>query len=244
MKHKSLIIGLLSSLLTALFAFSFNALAANKAPRGYWVDSSGNIVHSGTGLCVRTGTWVPADAVVPGCDGVPLQPAQAVIKENKSTPEAATAERSKPEVVAEPVANKSEETNKAAAAAAVAAPAAPAIAKVSLTTDTSFGFDKASLQPEGKQRLKKLQTELQNAKVDSILATGHTDSTGKASYNKKLSIRRAQAVKDYLVKLGIPSERIFIDGKGATQPVASNKTSQGRARNRRVDVEVIGTKAP
>jgi OOP family OmpA-OmpF porin len=57
-------------------------------------------------------------------------------------------------------------------------------------------------------------------------------------------IRRAQAVKDYLVKLGIPSDRIFIDGKGATQPVASNKTSQGRARNRRVDVEVIGTKAP
>jgi OOP family OmpA-OmpF porin len=92
--------------------------------------------------------------------------------------------------------------------------------------------------------IKKLHAEIQNAKIDSILATGHTDSIGKASYNKKLSIRRAQAVKDYLVKLGIPSERIFIEGKGATQPVASNKTSQGRARNRRVDVEVIGTKAP
>ncbi len=239
MKHKSLIIGLLSSLLTALFAFSFNALAANKAPRGYWVDSSGNIVHSGTGLCVRTGTWVPADAVVPGCDGVPLQPAQAVTKENKAAPEAATAQRTSPEPVAEPVANKSAETTQAAAVVA-----APAIAKVSLTTDTSFGFDKASLQPEGKQRLKKLQSELQNAKVDSIIATGHTDSTGKASYNQKLSIRRAQAVKDYLVSLGLPAERIFIEGKGATQPVASNKTSEGRARNRRVDVEVIGTKAP
>ena len=47
-----------------------------------------------------------------------------------------------------------------------------------------------------------------------------------------------------MIKLGIPSDRIFIDGKGTTQPVASNKTSQGRARNRRVDVEVIGTKAP
>ncbi len=239
MKHNSLIIGLLSSLLTAFFAFSFNALAANKAPRGYWVDSSGNIVHSGTGLCVRTGTWVPADAVVPGCDGVPLQPAQAVTKENKAAPEAATAQRTSPEPVAEPVANKSAETSQAAAVAA-----APAIAKVSLTTDTSFGFDKASLQPEGKQRLKKLQSELQNAKVDSIIATGHTDSTGKASYNQKLSIRRAQAVKDYLVSLGLPAERIFIEGKGATQPLASNKTLQGRARNRRVDVEVLGTKAP
>jgi OOP family OmpA-OmpF porin len=93
-------------------------------------------------------------------------------------------------------------------------------------------------------RLKKLQAELQNAKVDSIIATGHTDSTGKASYNQKLSLRRAQAVKDYLVSLGLPANRIFIEGKGEAQPVASNKTSQGRALNRRVDVEVIGTKAP
>lgn len=242
MKYKSLLIGLLSSLVTVLFASTYNAQAANKAPRGYWVDSSGTIVRSGTGLCVRTGTWEPADAVVPGCDGVPLQPAQAVSTENKSAAEvpaaaAASAQRPTSDHVIEPAASKSEETTKAAVVP-------PPIAKVSLTTDTSFGFDQSSLRPEGLERLKKLHAELQNAKVDSILATGHTDSIGKASYNKKLSIRRAQAVKDYLVKLGIPSDRIFIDGKGATQPVASNKTSQGRARNRRVDVEVIGTKAP
>lgn len=237
MKHKILIISLFSSILTALFAFSFNAFAVNKSPRGYWVDSSGNIVHSGTGLCVRTGTWVPADAVVPGCDGVPLHATPAVIKENKTAPEAQAAQQPTPEPVAEPAASKAEESTKAALVS-------PAIAKVSLTTDTTFGFDKASLQPEGKQRLKKLQTELQNAKVDSIIATGHTDSTGKASYNQKLSIRRAQAVKDYLVSVGLPADRIFIEGKGATQPIASNKTLQGRARNRRVDVEVLGTKAP
>ena len=236
MKYKSLLIGLLSSLVTVLFASTYSAQAANKSPRGYWVDSSGTIVRSGTGLCVRTGTWVPADAVVPGCDGVPLQSALSV-KENKTAPAAQAVQQPSPEPVAAPAAIKSEETPKA-----VVIP--PPIAKVSLTTDTSFGFDQATLRPEGMDRLKKLQTELQNAKVDSILATGHTDSIGKASYNQKLSIRRAQAVKDYLIKLGIPSDRIFIDGKGATQPVASNKTSQGRARNRRVDVEVIGTKAP
>jgi OOP family OmpA-OmpF porin len=236
MKYKSLLIGLLSSLVTVLFASTYSAQAANKSPRGYWVDSSGTIVRSGTGLCVRTGTWVPADAVVPGCDGVPLQSAEPV-KENKTAPAAQAVQQPSPEPVAAPAAIKSEETPKA-----VVIP--PPIAKVSLTTDTSFGFDQATLRPEGMDRLKKLQTELQNAKVDSILATGHTDSIGKASYNQKLSIRRAQAVKNYLVKLGIPSDRIFIDGKGATQPVASNKTSQGRARNRRVDVEVIGTKAP
>jgi OOP family OmpA-OmpF porin len=241
MKYKSLLIGLLSSIVTLLFVSTYSAQAANKSPRGYWVDSSGTIVRSGTGLCVRTGTWEPADAVVPGCDGVPLQPAQAVTTENKTAAEvpaaAASAQRPTSAPVTEPVASKSEETTKAAVVP-------PPIAKVSLTTDTSFGFDQSSLRPEGIERLKKLHAEIQNAKVDSILATGHTDSIGKASYNKKLSIRRAQAVKDYLVKLGIPSERIFIDGKGATQPVASNKTSQGRARNRRVDVEVIGTKAP
>ncbi len=241
MKYKSLLIGLLSSLVTLLFVSTYSAQAANKSPRGYWVDSSGTIVRSGTGLCVRTGTWEPADAVVPGCDGVPLQPAQAVTTENKTAAEvpaaAASAQRPTSAPVTEPVASKSEETTKAAVVP-------PPIAKVSLTTDTSFGFDQYSLRPDGINRLKKLHAEIQNAKVDSILATGHTDSIGKASYNKKLSIRRAQAVKDYLVKLGIPSERIFIDGKGATQPVASNKTSQGRARNRRVDVEVIGTKAP
>ena len=241
MKYKSLLIGMLSSLVTVLFASSYSAQAANKSPRGYWVDSSGTIVRSGTGLCVRTGTWEPADAVVPGCDGVPFQPAQAVTTDNKTAAEvpaaAASAQRPTSAPVTEPVASKSEETTKAAVVP-------PPIAKVSLTTDTSFGFDQSSLRPEGLERLKKLHAELQNAKVDSILATGHTDSIGKASYNKKLSIRRAQAVKDYLVKLGIPSDRIFIDGKGATQPVATNKTSQGRARNRRVDVEVIGTKAP
>jgi OmpA-OmpF porin, OOP family len=241
MKYKSLLIGLLSSLVTLLFVSTYSAQAANKSPRGYWVDSSGTIVRSGTGLCVRTGTWEPADAVVPGCDGVPLQPTQAVTTENKTAAEvpaaAASAQRPTSAPVTEPVASKSEEITKAAVVP-------PPIAKVSLTTDNSFGFDQYSLRPEGIERLKKLHAEIQNAKIDSILATGHTDSIGKASYNKKLSIRRAQAVKDYLVKLGIPSDRIFIEGKGATQPVASNKTSQGRARNRRVDVEVIGTKAP
>jgi hypothetical protein len=83
MKYKSLLIGLLSSLVTVLFVSTYSAQAANKSPRGYWVDSSGTIVRSGTGLCVRTGTWVPADAVVPGCDGVPLQSVEPV-KENKT----------------------------------------------------------------------------------------------------------------------------------------------------------------
>lgn len=235
MKHKSLTIGVLSSILTVLLANAYTAQAANNAPKGYWVDSSGSIVHSGTGLCVRTGTWAPADAIVPGCDGVPLHAAPVVMKENK--PEVQAAQQPSPEPIVAPASAKSEETAKVAVIP-------PVIAKLSLKTDTSFGFDKSSLQPEGIEHLKKLKAELENDKVDSIIATGHTDSIGKASYNQKLSLRRAQAVKDYLVSLGLPANRIFIEGKGESQPVASNKTSQGRALNRRVDVEVLGTKAP
>lgn len=237
MNYKSLFISLLSSVPAALFAFCFTAQAATQSPRGYWVDSSGSIVRSGTGLCVRTGTWVPADAVVPGCDGVPLHSAQAATKNDKTLSEAPSAQPPAAAPAAQPATTPGQEPAKA--------PAIPAaITKLSMTTETSFGFDQASLKPESVKRLKTLQAELQNAKIETIIATGHTDSTGNSGYNKKLSLRRAQAVKDFLVAGGISPDRIFTEGKGATQPVASNKTSQGRARNRRVDVEVLGIRTP
>ena len=72
---------------------------------------------------------------------------------------------------------------------------------------------------------------------------GHTDSTGAAGYNQALSNRRAEAVKAYLVSKGIESNRIYTEGKGLTQPVADNSTREGRAKNRRVEVEVVGTRA-
>jgi len=71
---------------------------------------------------------------------------------------------------------------------------------------------------------------------------GHTDSTGSAALNERLSLRRADAVKQYLVSKGIEPNRIYTEGKGARQPVADNKTAEGRQKNRRVDVEVVATK--
>ena len=71
---------------------------------------------------------------------------------------------------------------------------------------------------------------------------GHTDSIGTEAYNLKLSERRAQAVKAYLVSKGIDASRIYSEGKGEAQPIASNKTAEGRAKNRRVDIEVVGTR--
>ncbi|MBO0160588.1 OmpA family protein, partial [Vibrio parahaemolyticus] len=73
-------------------------------------------------------------------------------------------------------------------------------------------------------------------------AVGHTDSIGSDAYNQKLSVRRAEAVKAYLVSKGIEENRVYTEGKGEKQPVADNKTSEGRAKNRRVEVEVVGTR--
>ncbi|MBU6437612.1 MAG: OmpA family protein, partial [Betaproteobacteria bacterium] len=70
----------------------------------------------------------------------------------------------------------------------------------------------------------------------------YTDSIGSDAYNQKLSVRRAEAVKAYLVSKGIEANRVYTEGKGKTNPVASNKTAEGRAKNRRVEVEVVGTR--
>ncbi len=72
---------------------------------------------------------------------------------------------------------------------------------------------------------------------------GHTDSIGTDAYNQKLSVRRAEAVKAYLVSKGIEKNRVYTEGKGKKQPIASNATKEGRAKNRRVEIEVVGTRA-
>jgi OOP family OmpA-OmpF porin len=78
--------------------------------------------------------------------------------------------------------------------------------------------------------------------LEMVIATGHTDSIGSDAYNQKLSERRAAAVKDYLVSKGIPASKITTIGKGESQPVATNKTAEGRQKNRRVDIEFKGVR--
>lgn len=134
----------------------------------------------------------------------------------------------------------------APAPAVVAPPVAPqpAVAsKVTYSADAFFDFDKSVLKPAGKAKLDDLTGKIKDINLEVIIAVGHTDSVGSAAYNQKLSVRRAEAVKAYLVSKGIEKSRVYTEGKGKTQPVADNKTAAGRAQNRRVEIEVVGTRA-
>jgi OOP family OmpA-OmpF porin len=129
-----------------------------------------------------------------------------------------------------------------AAPAAAAAPK-PAGAKVTLNADALFDFDKSTLKPAAVASLNSLAGKVKSLTLEVIVAVGHTDSVGTDAYNQKLSIRRAEAVKKHLVSQGIEARRIYVEGKGEAQPVADNKTAEGRTKNRRVQIEAIGTRA-
>ncbi len=121
---------------------------------------------------------------------------------------------------------------------------APAVAsKVTYAADAFFDFDKSVLKPEGKAKLDDLVSKVKGINLEVIIAVGHTDSIGTDAYNQKLSVRRAEAVKAYLVSKGIEKNRVYTEGKGKKQPIASNATKEGRAKNRRVEIEVVGTRA-
>lgn len=140
------------------------------------------------------------------------------------------------------------EIAKPVAAAAPAAPAAPAAAPVptaakeTFAADAFFDFDKSVLKPEGKAKLDDVVAKTKGMNLEVIIAVGHTDSIGTDAYNDKLSIRRAEAVKAYLVSKGIEGNRVYTEGKGEKQPVADNKTAAGRAKNRRVEIEIVGSR--
>lgn len=118
----------------------------------------------------------------------------------------------------------------------------PVSEKVSFAAEALFDFDRALVKPEGKAALDDLMRKLQGMDTEVMIAVGHTDSVGSDAYNQKLSLRRADAVKAYLVSKGLDQARLYTEGKGETQPIADNATAEGRARNRRVVIEVVGTR--
>ena len=206
-----------------LFAAVAVAGAAGAQTVDNWRASDGTVWKNGTNeLCWRNAGWSPATAAQ-GCDG-------AIVP--KPAPAPAPAPAAAPAPAPAP----------AAPAAAAPKPAAAA-AKVTYAADAFFDFDKAVVKPEGKAKLDDLVEKVKAINLEVVIAVGHTDSTGPAGYNQRLSVRRAEAVKAYLVSKGIEANRIYTEGKGLTQPVADNSTREGRAKNRRVEVEVVGTRA-
>ena len=115
--------------------------------------------------------------------------------------------------------------------------------KITLQADTLYDFDKATLKAEGMATLDKIARDLSKIKLEVIIAVGNTDSVGTDAYNMALGQRRAQSVKAYLVSKGVDGSRVYTESKGKSNPVASNATAEGRAKNRRTDIEVVGTSA-
>ena len=200
-----------------LIASAALATAAGAQTVDNWRNGTGDLVwKNGTNeLCWRDANWTPATAAA-GCDGAIVAPKAA------------------PAPAAAPAA--------AAPKAAAPAPAPTAATKVTYAADAFFDFDKAALKKEGKAKLDDLVGKVKGISLEVIIAVGHTDSVGTDAYNQKLSVRRAEAVKAYLVSKGIEKNRVYTEGKGEKQPVADNKTKEGRAKNRRVEIEVVGTR--
>lgn len=202
--------------IAALFATAALAGGAFAQNVDNWRATDGTVWKNGSNeYCWRDTGWTPATGVQ-GCDGVPAPVA--------------------PAPVAAPAAPA------AAPAPAPVVPVAPATEKVSFAADAFFDFDKATLKPEGKAKLDDLSDKVKGITLEVIIAVGHTDSVGADGYNQKLSEKRAQAVKDYLTSKGTDASRVYVEGKGEKQPVADNKSSDGRAKNRRVEIEVVGTR--
>jgi OOP family OmpA-OmpF porin len=209
-----------------LFATAALATAAGAQTVDNWVSANGITWKNGTNeLCWRDANWTPATAAV-GCDGAIVAPKAAPAAPAAAAPAPA------PAPAAAPVAPKP-----------APAPVPPAATKVTYAADAFFDFDKAVLKPEGKAKLDDLVGKVKGINLEVIIAVGHTDAVGTDGYNQSLSVKRSEAVKAYLVSKGIEKNRVYTEGKGEKQPVADNKTTEGRAKNRRVEIEVVGTRA-
>ena len=205
-----------SATLGCALALAAGSVFANVTPN--LQDSSGAAVKDGSGACVVT-----SGQVLPECAGVKAPAAPA------------------PAAPAKPAAPAAPTTPAAPAAPARPAPASVRQAVV-IQADALFDFDKSVIRPDGRRSIDDALAKLNGVDLEMVIATGHTDSIGTDAYNQRLSERRAAAVKDYLVSKGIPASKITTIGKGESQPVATNKTAEGRQKNRRVDIEFKGVR--
>jgi OmpA-OmpF porin, OOP family len=127
-------------------------------------------------------------------------------------------------------------------------PAAPKPEKVTTASTVNFDFDRYVIRPDARTRLDDLVGKLRNVTLEVVIAVGHADRIGSDAYNMKLSVRRADSVKAYLVSKGIAASRLYTEGKGERQPVKECKGDKKTKEliaclepNRRVELEAVGS---
>ncbi len=191
---------------------------------GYLIDTRGHLVKNGNNGCWRTGYWTPALAIAE-CDPELVR---------KEEPKAAEAQ--------EPVVAPAAPAPAPAPAPVVVPPQPPAFIPITLQTETLFGFDKSVIRPNGKKILddEVVAKVKEYSHVGLILVTGYTDRIGTDAYNLKLSKRRADAVKAYLVDQGIEDQHIETFAKGKSDPIVSCDNVKGKvSRKNRKLVECL-----
>ena len=216
---------------TAALAVPMGASAQVPTGADNWRSTDGTVWRNGTNeLCWRNAFWTPATANA-ACDGAlkppppPAPPPAPRVAPPPPPPPPAPAVVA-PAPVPVPV-----------------APPAPVSEKVQFESGANFDFDKSVVKPGDQAKLADLVDKSKGIALEVMVLTGHTDSVGTNAYNQKLSIARAEAVKNFLVGKGVERNRVYTEGKGETSPLADNKSADGRAKNRRVAVEVFGTRA-
>ncbi len=217
-------------LIAALAALASPAFAQMVSNDGYARDASTVVLKNPFGLCWRSGQWADSKALAE-CDpdSVPKAAPKVEALSRPAAPAVAPALVEAPLPAPVPI--------------AIAAIPVPARQSITLGADASFDTGKADLKPEGQAKLDQVVGKLKQIDFDSITVTGHTDDVGGDAFNQKLSRRRADAVKAYFAKHGIDAAKIKTAGRGKANPIADNKTAQGRARNRRVEVVITGTRS-
>lgn len=209
-----------------IYALASTLAASTAFASSNWTTEDGILVKDSQGQCVRSSDWTFATAHA-DCIAKPATVPLVLVEPSITNV--------KPAIdVAESVVSITIE------------PQPKAVAEIQvIQAETLFDFDKSTLKDQGKQTLDKFVSDLNvlnTAAITSVFIVGHTDSVGTSAYNFNLGARRAAVVKEYLIAKGIDSSSISAVSRGEQDPVADNKTSTGRAKNRRVFLEVFGLK--
>ena len=260
----------MSSARRLMFAGAVAALlptmsSSQDSPKGYVKDAypGGQVVTSGTGQCVQTGFWHQGQSVE-ACDpnaqarSEPQPVAKPEPVQQQPEPVAQTAQpQPEPAQTETAIAQPAPAQPEPEPAAAQPLPTNPRLETsmlpqtVHYSTDAFFDFDESTLKPQGRAALDDLVRQLGDVDYGKVVVVGHTDRIGSAEYNQELSERRANAVRNYLLRHSIPGDRIEAVGKGKSEPTVKTADCSGPKSakvvaclqpDRRVDIEVSGTK--